>query len=92
MNESDKALAKKACQSMRLMVSGSAALPESVMKKWEMISGHKLLERYGMTEIGMALSNPLKGERIPVMIYISKVLTFSGSCWKTTSRSPSKNC
>ena len=37
----------------RLMVSGSAALPVSVMKKWEQISGHVLLERYGMTEIGM---------------------------------------
>lgn len=47
----------------RLMVCGSAALPVSVMKKWENISGHKLLERYGMTEIGMAISNPYHGER-----------------------------
>lgn len=47
----------------RLMVSGSAALPVTVMEKWETISGHLLLERYGMTEIGMALSNPYKGER-----------------------------
>ncbi|KAK3086669.1 hypothetical protein FSP39_021664 [Pinctada imbricata] len=50
---------------MRLMVSGSAALPESIMKKWHQISGHWLLERYGMTEVGMALTNPLNGERIP---------------------------
>ena len=28
--------------------------------------GHTLLERYGMTEIGMALSNPLHGSRLPV--------------------------
>lgn len=48
---------------MRLMVSGSAALPVSVLEKWEKISGHFLLERYGMTEIGMALSNPLNGVR-----------------------------
>jgi malonyl-CoA/methylmalonyl-CoA synthetase len=47
----------------RLMVSGSAALPVSVMEKWEKISGHRLLERYGMTEIGMAISNPYEGER-----------------------------
>ena len=47
----------------RLMVSGSAALPVSVLEKWEKISGHILLERYGMTEIGMAISNPYKGER-----------------------------
>jgi malonyl-CoA/methylmalonyl-CoA synthetase len=47
----------------RLMVSGSAALPVSVMEKWHSISGHYLLERYGMTEIGMAISNPYLGER-----------------------------
>jgi malonyl-CoA/methylmalonyl-CoA synthetase len=47
----------------RLMVSGSAALPVSVMEKWAVISGHRLLERYGMTEIGMAISNPYNGER-----------------------------
>lgn len=47
----------------RLMVSGSAALPVSVMEKWYSISGHYLLERYGMTEIGMAISNPYLGER-----------------------------
>jgi malonyl-CoA/methylmalonyl-CoA synthetase len=47
----------------RLMISGSAALPVSVMEKWKEISGHNLLERYGMTEIGMAISNPYNGER-----------------------------
>ncbi len=46
------------------MVSGSAALPVRVLEKWRQISGHFLLERYGMTEIGMALSNPLKGKRV----------------------------
>ena len=49
----------------RLMVSGSAALPVSVLEEWEHISGHTLLERYGMTEIGMAISNPYTGERKP---------------------------
>lgn len=47
------------------MVSGSAALPVSTLERWREISGHVLLERYGMTEIGMALSNPLRGERMP---------------------------
>ena len=41
------------------MVSGSAALPVSVLDRWREISGHVLLERYGMTEIGMGLSNTL---------------------------------
>ncbi|MBW4677891.1 MAG: acyl-CoA synthetase [Desmonostoc geniculatum HA4340-LM1] len=52
------------CGKMRLMVSGSAALPVQVLEKWQTISGHFLLERYGMTEIGMALSNSLHGERL----------------------------
>lgn len=47
------------------MVSGSAALPVPVLEKWKSITGHTLLERYGMTEIGMALSNPLHGVRVP---------------------------
>jgi malonyl-CoA/methylmalonyl-CoA synthetase len=50
-------------KAFRLKISGSAALPVSVMEKWEGISGHRLLERYGMTEIGMAISNPYAGER-----------------------------
>jgi malonyl-CoA/methylmalonyl-CoA synthetase len=45
------------------MVCGSAALPVTTMEKWKTISGHTLLERYGMTEIGMAISNPYTGER-----------------------------
>jgi malonyl-CoA/methylmalonyl-CoA synthetase len=53
------------CRALRLMVSGSAALPVSTLERWREISGHTLLERYGMTEIGMALSNPLGGERRP---------------------------
>jgi malonyl-CoA/methylmalonyl-CoA synthetase len=55
----------QACCGLRLMVSGSAALPVSTLARWQEISGHTLLERYGMTEIGMALSNPLRGERVP---------------------------
>jgi len=50
---------------MRLMVSGSAALPASVHEQWTSLTGQQLLERYGMTEIGMALSNPYEGERRP---------------------------
>jgi len=53
------------CERMRLMVSGSAALPIQTLERWREISGHTMLERYGMTELGMALSNPLHGERRP---------------------------
>ncbi len=55
----------EACRNMRLMVSGSAALPVSVFNRWKAITGHTFLERYGMTEIGMGISNPLHGERRP---------------------------
>ncbi len=60
-----QAEASAACSNLRVMVSGSDALPVDTFERWEEISGHRLLERYGMTEIGMALSNPLHGERIP---------------------------
>jgi len=51
--------------SLRYMVSGSAALPIPTMKAWAEISGHVLLERYGMTEIGMSLSNKIDDTRFP---------------------------
>lgn len=54
-----------AAGALRLMVCGSAALPVSTLERWREITGHTLLERYGMTEIGMALSNPLHGTRVP---------------------------
>ena len=60
-----RAILSRAAGRLRLMVSGSAALPVSVLERWQEISGHVLLERYGMTEIGMALSNPLDGARRP---------------------------
>ncbi len=50
---------------MRLMISGSAALPVSIFDRWREITGHRILERYGMTEIGLVLSNPLEGDRRP---------------------------
>ena len=52
-------------RALRLMMSGSAALPRTVLDRWKDITGHVLLERYGMTEVGMALANPLHGERRP---------------------------
>ncbi|XP_051024827.1 malonate--CoA ligase ACSF3, mitochondrial [Acomys russatus] len=52
-------------EKIRLMVSGSAALPVPLLEKWKSATGHTLLERYGMTEIGMALSSPLKEARLP---------------------------
>ena len=55
----EQQIRRQATQKMRLMVSGSAALPTKTLEKWQEISTHFLLERYGMTEIGMAIANPL---------------------------------
>lgn len=48
---------------MRLLTSGSDRLPDDLFIKAQHVYGHTLLERYGMTETGMNLSNPLRGER-----------------------------
>ncbi|CAF0935488.1 unnamed protein product [Brachionus calyciflorus] len=43
---------------IRLIVSGSAPLNVKTHREWDEITGYKILERYGMTEIGLGLSNP----------------------------------
>lgn len=63
MDDIQKAEIRTALSRMRLMVSGSAALPVPTLEAWLEASRHVLLERYGMTEIGMALANPYDGER-----------------------------
>lgn len=52
----------------RLMMCGSAALPVPVLARWQEITGQVLLERYGLTEVGMVLSNPLHGRRRPASV------------------------
>ena len=49
----------------RLFVSGSAPLLIETHREWFERTGHRLLERYGMSETGMNTSNPYGGERIP---------------------------
>ena len=48
---------------MRLFVSGSAPLPAQVLGEFRELYGHTILERYGMSETIMNLSNPYAGER-----------------------------
>jgi malonyl-CoA/methylmalonyl-CoA synthetase len=48
---------------MRLLTSGSDRLPDDLFAQFREIFGHTLLERYGMSETIMNLSNPLAGER-----------------------------
>lgn len=57
-------LTRELCGNMRLFISGSAPLLDETFKAFESRSGHKILERYGMSETAMLTSNPLRGERI----------------------------
>jgi len=61
----DPRLTREAAAGMRLFVSGSAPLLDSTFDSFEARTGHRILERYGMTEAGMICSNPYEGERIP---------------------------
>lgn len=49
----------------RLFTSGSAPLPVRDLERFERATGHRILERYGMTETLITLTNPLVGERVP---------------------------
>lgn len=57
--------ASRDLSSLRLVTSGSAPLPAAVHQAFEERFGHRILERYGMTEVGIVLSNPYEGERRP---------------------------
>lgn len=50
---------------MRLFCSGSAPLAPETFAAFRDLTGHSILERYGMTETGMNLSNPYAGPRLP---------------------------
>jgi malonyl-CoA/methylmalonyl-CoA synthetase len=50
---------------LRLYVAGSAALSPQAFEQFEELFGERILERYGMTETGMNLTNPYDGERRP---------------------------
>lgn len=53
----------KASVNMRLFVSGSAPLLAETHDRWRDVTGHAILERYGMTETNMNTSNPYDGDR-----------------------------
>jgi malonyl-CoA/methylmalonyl-CoA synthetase len=60
-----ESLTREAAANIRLFVSGSAPLLESTFAAFEARTGHRILERYGMTEAGMICSNPYEGARVP---------------------------
>jgi malonyl-CoA/methylmalonyl-CoA synthetase len=58
-------VAREIGRGMRLFVSGSAPLPAKVLEDFRTLFGHTILERYGMSETIMNISNPYDGERRP---------------------------
>ena len=52
-------------KALRLATSGSAALPVTLAERWRSLTGKIPLERFGMTEIGVGITNALDGERFP---------------------------
>jgi malonyl-CoA/methylmalonyl-CoA synthetase len=59
----DPRLTKERAANMRLFISGSAPLLVDTHEQWEARTGHRILERYGMTETNMSTSNPYDGDR-----------------------------
>ncbi|MFP5320431.1 MAG: AMP-binding protein [Acidimicrobiia bacterium] len=58
-------LTEEACAGMRLFTSGSAPLPAHEHVAFAERTGHRIVERYGMTETMILTSNPLDGDRVP---------------------------
>jgi malonyl-CoA/methylmalonyl-CoA synthetase len=61
----EESTAREIGKSMRLFVSGSAPLPAQTLEEFRTRYGHTILERYGMSETLMNISNPYAGERRP---------------------------
>ncbi len=59
----DPRLDRTLTEGVRLFVSGSAPLLAETHREWQARTGHMILERYGMTETNMNISNPYEGER-----------------------------
>jgi malonyl-CoA/methylmalonyl-CoA synthetase len=60
----DKNFTKAVCRNMRLFVSGSAPLLTETFNTFKELIGETILERYGMSETVMLVSNPYKGARV----------------------------
>jgi malonyl-CoA/methylmalonyl-CoA synthetase len=71
---------------LRLITSGSAALPVTVGERWRALTGAYPLERFGMTEIGVGMSNPLAPEKrrpgtvgVPLRTVRTRIVADDGS-------------
>ncbi|MEG0920425.1 MAG: malonyl-CoA synthase [Comamonas sp.] len=58
----EPSLSKEAAKNMRLFISGSAPLLIETFRDWQTRTGHTILERYGMSETIMLVSNPYRAD------------------------------
>jgi malonyl-CoA/methylmalonyl-CoA synthetase len=63
----DPGLNVQQCRAMRLFVSGSAPMLIDTFNQWQQRTGHRILERYGMSETIMLTSNPCASAQVPFM-------------------------
>lgn len=63
MNEWEKLESQPDLHRMRVFISGSAPLSDTLFHRFEYAAGFRILERYGMTETGMITSNPIDPDR-----------------------------
>ncbi|WP_394848362.1 acyl-CoA synthetase [Pendulispora brunnea] len=59
---------QRGARGLRLATSGSAALPATLAERWQVIAGAIPVERFGMTEIGVGTTNPVRGPRKPAHV------------------------
>ncbi len=64
----DESFPRQPLDHMRVFICGSAPLTEPVFEAWEGRTGHRILERYGMSETIINTTNPLDGERVPATV------------------------
>jgi len=64
-DEPTRARWSASARALRLATSGSAALPVTLAERWRVLTGAIPLERFGMTEIGVGITNRLVGDRHP---------------------------
>ncbi|CAF1978155.1 unnamed protein product [Rotaria magnacalcarata] len=63
-NSSNKDVKKLCSDHIRLFLSGSSALPESIFQKWHELTGFEIVEQFGSSETGRVLSNKLEGNKL----------------------------
>jgi len=61
----ESGLTKDRVAHIRVFICGSAPLTEQTFAEWESRTGHRILERYGMSETIINTTNPLDGDRVP---------------------------